>query len=660
MDLISNYNVDHAGQCVELIGYIARALPHARFEGGATIILIEALRDIDGADVLLARSTCSSSRSAQGVNIANRAMSTCCSRCQAVSDRNALKTINLSLATAQLSPNRKRSANTASFKDLHDEACSGIDDSDSERDSGIVIESVQSNADEEGPTIQRVSLTKKMRQFGNEPKVSLKRVMGSVYPSSGDSLLFSNKAECACLCFTNSGPIFNESQETKRICSALPLKMIQLRSDTYRALLSLAKFHLHENFPYNGSINAVIFAKAFRQMRKHPMCGANRLSAVLVADARGIENGFLPLLAKLLVSSVCPSGDGIQCIRIFAELLVNLAVFDDPVVFWKATKSLFDRSLEMSSYPPEYQFTVRRAISYIFVERYRIVSIIEKNELQPYITAMSELFGSQRYWTHETMLQEERDEIIYALQSLGILGFLDGDEETATPEIGECFLASLCGGSFPFIPPSSLRDAAARMGPHVGCKRFLSDARMSIDLLRSDQKEAQIKPKDRTDSIDDGTAILEHLKDNFLLRRIFSFLNHRKLAAASSVCRIWRQIASEPALWQRLYRLRFKTLVEMDVLPNPACSKVKSSYASKENDRDWRKLFDVKWSAERQLRSSYSRDGKWRHKTCSFVGCLVVLKSKASFEKHICKHKNDLAKKVEKIEASEERKRKGL
>ena len=42
------------------------------------------------------------------------------------------------------------------------------------------------------------------------------------------------------------------------------------------------------------------------------------------------------------------------------------------------------------------------------------------------------------------------------------------------------------------------------------------------------------------------------------------------------------------------------------------------------------------------------------------MGCLTVLKSKASFEKHICKHKKDLAKKVERAEASEDRKRKRL
>ena len=432
--------------------------------------------------------------------------------------------------------------------------------------------------------------------------------------------------------------------------------MIQLRSDAYRALVSLAKFYLFENIPRNESINSVIFNKAIQQMRKYPMCAASRLSAVLLADVRGIESGFLPLLDKLLTSSAVSS------IRIYAEVVVNLAIFDDPVVFWKATKSLFDRALDMSSYCQEYQMTVRRAMSYIFVERHRTVSAVERFELQPYITDISETFGSQGHWTHEPMLQDEKDEIIHTLQTLGILGFLDGDEEMVTAEISDSFSASLCSESFPFLPESSLRDAVARMGPHVGCNRFLSrlDARISIDLLRNDKEHAQINPKDRADSLDESTPILEHVNDDFLIRRIFSFLNHRKLAAASSVCRVWHQIANEPALWQRLYRLRFKTLVEIDALPESASPKMKSFYSSKENGRDWRKLFDAKWSAERQLRSTFSRDGKWKHKTCELVGCLTVLKSKASFEKHICKHKMDLAKKMERAEASEDRKRKRL
>ena len=655
LDAIDNYNVNRASQCVELMGYIVKTLPDTRFEGSAVSILVECTRDLDGADILLAR--LSSNRSTQGVNISRRTSSSCCSRCQMTKGKDDLRRIKVSLMTTT---NRKRSANTASLMDLHDKAFSGNADNDAEEDSGIAIESYRSNVDEGGPTVQRISLTKQMRHYGNEPKVSMKKIMGSASSSSGDSIMFANEAGCACLCYTesstNTDSTNREAQGVGRRCSMLPLKMIQLRSDAYRALVSLAKFHLYENIPRNESINAVIFNKAIQQMRKHPMCAASRLSAVLLADVRGIESGFLPLLDKLLASSTC------SLIRIYSEIVVNLAIFDDPVVFWKATKPLFDRALNMSSYCQEYQRTVRRAMSYIMVERYRTVSAIDRFELQPYINGISEMFGSQGHWTHEPMLQEEKDEIIHTLQTLGILGFLNGDEEMITAEMCDSFPASLCSESFPFLPESSLRDAVARMGPHVGCNRFLSrlDARISIDTLRNDEEQAQIKPKDRADSLDENTPILEHLNDDFLIRRIFSFLNHRKLAALSSVCRVWRQIANESALWQRLYRLRFKTLVEIDALPESASPKVKSVYSSKENERDWRKLFNAKWLAERQLRSTFSRDGKWKHRTCEFVGCLAVLKSKATFEKHICKHMKDLAKKVERADASKDRKRKRL
>jgi len=255
-----------------------------------------------------------------------------------------------------------------------------------------------------------------------------------------------------------------------------------------------------------------------------------------------------------------------------------------------------------------------------------------------------------------------RDEIVCTLQSLGVLGFVDFDAERTTSELDDRCSASLSGECFPFPPSSSLRDATARMGPHVGCNRFLSrlDARISVDLLRNGQKETHIALRDRADSFEDGTPILDFLKDDFLARRIFSFLNHRKLATAACVCRDWLRTANDPVLWQRLYCLRFKTMLEVDALPSSTSSKVRLSFTSKENVLDWRKLFDAKWLAERQLRSSFSSCGEWRHRTCVFVSCLTVLKSKTSYEKHILKHKNDLAKQVKRAAVSEERKRRRI
>ena len=187
LDSIDNYNVDHAGRCVELIGYFVRALPDARFEGSTVALLIEAIRDIDGADVLLAKA----SRGNQGLKVAKRAVSSSyCSRCRAMNGRRR----GLQNVIEPPLSNLKRSAKTAALVNLHDDL--NDDESyNSEVDSGIVIESNVSNAGE-GPTTQRVSLTKRMRNFGDEPRVSMKRVMGSVSSSPGTSMLLSDPTEC--------------------------------------------------------------------------------------------------------------------------------------------------------------------------------------------------------------------------------------------------------------------------------------------------------------------------------------------------------------------------------------------------------------------------------------------------------------------------------
>ena len=109
MDSIDNYNVDHAEQCVELIGYFVRALPDARFEGSTVALLIEAIRDIDGADVLLAKA----SRGNQGLKVAKRASlsSSYCSRCRAMNGRRT----GLPNVIEPPSSNLKRSAKTATW-----------------------------------------------------------------------------------------------------------------------------------------------------------------------------------------------------------------------------------------------------------------------------------------------------------------------------------------------------------------------------------------------------------------------------------------------------------------------------------------------------------------------------------------------------------------
>ena len=211
LDSIDNYNVDHAEQCVELIGYFVRALPDARFEGSTVALLIEAIRDIDGADVLLAKA----SRGNQGLKVAKRASSSSsyCSRCRAMNGRRT----GLPNVIEPPSSNLKRSAKTATLVNLHDDL--NDDESyNSEVDSGIVIESNVSNADE-GPTTQRVSLTKRMRNFGDEPRVSMKRVMGSVSSSPGTSMLLSDPTDCTCLCYVKS--LANDGMNGRFSCEAI-------------------------------------------------------------------------------------------------------------------------------------------------------------------------------------------------------------------------------------------------------------------------------------------------------------------------------------------------------------------------------------------------------------------------------------------------------
>ena len=632
--VIHMYNADAAGRCISLIQFILQTLPQARFEYCALSLLIEAVMAVDNADVLLMESR-GSKRCINAIAAKKAKSSLQCSRCQMQSQMGGFL-----IDSSEDSQLRKRASKTASPSDLHD---NDFDSDDVEEDGVIVI----SDSTETGTAVERISLSSRLRHCGNEQRVSMKRVM-TLAPDGRSS---DPDQECACLCYTDSvkehvlssrGPRSNKHAR----CTLLPIKMVCLRNELYRALLFVTKFQVHCKPLGVANIHRIdskLFDKAISYMRKFPNCAAAKLSAVLIADVRGIENGFLPLFAKLL-----EYGRHLNAIRIYSELAVELAICDNPKVFWKVFSPLLDQALranDESHDNEEYKLTILRGISYVFINRRRTLDAVDDSIVQAYITRLSLSFGCQSFWVNRAMFCEEKDEIIHALQGLGVLGIIlqhdDGSGDYSC--IDDNYLDSLSGNKFPFSAASSLRDAVGRMGPRVGCNRFLSslDARLPLESPAEEDKVVKtIERRVRAESLSERAPILNYLDDD-LLRHVFLYLSCRKLARVTGVCRLWRSLGNEPAQWQRLYQSRFKT-----------------RHTAEENATDWRKLFDAKWMAERRLRSSFSRCGKWKHRTCEYVGCLAVLRTRAMYEKHLNKHQSDAAKRFLKDAAAAARTRK--
>jgi len=485
---INAYNADVASRCTSLLQFILHMLPHTRFEYVAVSLLIEAIIDIDNADVLLMKARCEGRRRSKTENGKTRSISSLrCSRCQIQSQQKALPIDD------SVEMQSRRVPKTASLSDLHDAAVDG----DDVEEGGIVI--IKSDSADTGPVVDRISLSPRLRDcYDDERRMSMKRVMNS----KADNTSPSSDETCACLYYTDlaAAPVLSNSgrgNNTHARCTILPIKMVRLRSNLYRALLSVIKFQLlgkslDETIKHRTDTK--LLDRAVRIMMMYPTCAAARLSAVLIADVRGIENGFLPLFNKLLKSSGHPYANvNRDAIRVYSELVVELAICDNPNTFWKVFAPLLDRALQRYDKGHDgvkYTLTILRGISYILINRRQTLTAVDSSEVWAYITRLSLSFGCQSFWTHSKMSHEEKDEIIHSLQGIGVLGMIfqeESDEDSLYSD--DEFLYSLSRSEFPFSITSSLRDAVGRMGPHVGCNRFLSSLDARFELREDDNGE---------------------------------------------------------------------------------------------------------------------------------------------------------------------------
>lgn len=232
------------------------------------------------------------------------------------------------------------------------------------------------------------------------------------------------------------------------------------------------------------------------------------------------------------------------------------------------------------------------------------------------------------------MSPSERDEIVHTLQAVGILGFMDeesqeGDEEGPGMDGGML--------NWPFPNHASLRSTYQRMGPNTASLSIFSspfddkNTDRAVDSLLSSESS-----NNRT--IDDrhaGPKILEYLNDD-VLRHVFLFFGYKRLVRASAVCKVWCTISNLEDMWRQAYCCRFR-IVQEDAALAP-------SGKSSQVDFSWKKLFISKWLAERDLRFCRNTSG-WKHRTCDFLGCLMVIKSKGQLKRHAGVHKKKKPKK---------------
>lgn len=425
----------------------------------------------------------------------------------------------------------------------------------------------------------------------------------------------------------------------------LSIQLVMLRSRVYKKVLSIfgtlctrhTENELRSNRQRPTNRNPLLSTIVYHACQ-HPESASLRLCLLLLADSssfRGYESviGDLWRLYEQRASTL-----GKAILKIYSEILVECAHFDDSNQFWEALQPLMrqvtrycDSKLasqeELNTETSERVRLILRSFSYILCHRRHSLCSFEADpKWKKLVSKLAMAFEDEEWWLTNDMSPGDRKETLATLQAVGILGFLvngEGKEES----VEKCT-------PWPFIDVASIRSAHRRMGPDIGRHGLLSKPA----LRPTTPSRSVFRRKSKTDVCTTGVPIMDYLNDD-LLRTTFSFLGYKRLVKASVICKAWKSLIDSDALWHQAYMARFTTRQDCESI-----------------DIRWKTAFRNKLFAEKALRFKRHPSG-WKHRTCEHIGCLMVLRSPNQMTIHYRSHKKRTAKQHKKKRPTTKRRR---
>ncbi len=446
----------------------------------------------------------------------------------------------------------------------------------------------------------------------------------------------------------------------------LPLEAVVLRSKCYKSLLQMAESHLQR-----ADVLSNVFDQTIRWtlLLHESSSAACRLSLVLLADAANGGGGYQLLVERLMHVAFAETIDLITAERVwrmYSELLVDGCHFDSRLECWNAMQPLVQALMvhsspadEIVTNPPtvsKHTSILLRCLVYILSKRRRLLTLCQDDalgqQIQAFLTTLSLSFGHENYWiaSSSNMGASERENVLYTLQVLGIIGICGVDEESdlhdnenddgndcdesqkgssRNQDDGKELETTAC---WPFAKPNTLRCAYRRMGPRVCHRQLLS--RIDHDFYISqtvDQQEEDTFPRSSSGSV----PFLEYMNDD-TLGLVFSYFTYKRLVWVRQVCKAWKEVADQDSLWRDAYVARFHPIMPSDdQLLSCSTPSLESS---------WKQLFMDKYDAERRIRFLRNRRTGWKVRTCGHVGCLEVLRTQEQLKRHYEAHRKSKSK----------------
>eukprot|EP00978_Attheya_sp_CCMP212_P024267 scaffold76006_cov47-Attheya_sp.AAC.1 len=726
IQVMQTYDVEHASRVLSLLNRFSRSFQHLGFGVGSVPCILNLIRDIDGLDVSLLQVQ-DRDKTKESTTYENP---TPCAHCRSNS-----QTQMASFVTE--SNKRKRRPKTLSLSALHDaeEESAQVDDG-----SGILIKTINVMGGGEVDQVSRCPTTHRFQTVPSKP--SLKDIIHA--PASTVSYCSCQKKVVVLSIEEQimSKFISFQKREAATDFTKLSLKMVLLRSNLYHTALSIydslvmtchkersqlvstlplaianedqSKRHA---IPPSHQTPPPVLTLVVNMTCRCPLSSSTRLCAVLLADVRSKDGGYLFLMQRIWHSFTTRSNSRLvqnssrqdeYLLRMYSELVVECSHFDNPIFCWQVLKPLLDHVLALHKDLQQYEHNdlkeilgkglegnswcsgdaksdimtldgakepscksilterirlILRAMSYILIHRRRTLSgehssscENESGLFHQFIAQLSVSFGRRSMWISSKMPPLERIHITHTLQAAGILSFFDGnqdEEDEVELELDSNAQNTNHGAEMMEWP------FPTRLGLREACKRMGPRVGRNKNIL--------VMPK-RPDDILHGDLSLKsekrkvHHKPGVVIQSaepIMDYLNDDLIRTVFSFLG-YKRLARALCVCKSWSSLGSENVFWEKHYTNRFRVKFEDDHSRQVGGycgslgKAWKESFAKHWIAERSVRSKVSGSG-FQHLICDHVGCPFVVRGKEQLRKHIRKHQAAAEKRGLKLAKAEER-----
>lgn len=394
--------------------------------------------------------------------------------------------------------------------------------------------------------------------------------------------------------------------------------------------------YLAFKFPTSPSVRLCIILTSSLNPRRSFL----RILQILIGDISGCRETMIS--DGTLLSRVIP------CLNMYLEIVCNCCVFDNTSLCRKATILLIELTLSFDAESSRTEvLLLLRCIAWLLCGRAQTLlhDDLKESKLIFNHSALRLAFhyGTHGYWFDESMDDQERKQIFIGLQSIGILSFAD---ESLTYDYWTKMQIYLCSCVRPYSYANSIQAAVSRSGLQME-SLFVTKPCKHVVIPATSVSTCHLK-RERDDHLF-AEPLMDYLNED-LISNVLSFLGYKKLVHVSTVCKLIYGLANQSSIWKDHYSRRYNPTFIEDYLPTCITKTERKDFIDKfsqKSDLNWKQLFREKWMKERI--ESKRRSGRTKHKCCTLVGCLTILKKSQDHNRHKQVHLKFCLKKLEAI-----------